>query len=420
MIAFLKLNSKMFSIKEKEALDKISKISDIESRLNDLLSEVKANLLNSKEIFNDFVKNSKRDLEEREVELRNKTSFLDERLKENYDAIDKLYKEKSEGFPWLATAYVDYSHFNDMKIKDWLMDKSHPALTAAEALTQIACEKREAEKKFRITKYLIEMYESLFPWLTEYVGEDLNDILLSFAKEKEEEGEQLDPVLHFVPKVEYETLSEESRNQKALDRYLNSRGKKPWQIGRDYERYIGYLYEQQGYKVYYEGIVKGLEDLGRDLICIKGDEIEIVQCKCWANYKTIHEKHINQLYGTAVKYYIEHKQIIDKKKELTLFPDLISSGKIKAAFITSTKLSDTAIKFAEALGIIIVQEKPLQKYPIIKCNVGVNGEKIYHLPFDQQYDNTQVINEDEFYAETIKEAMSKGFRRAFRWKGNRE
>jgi hypothetical protein len=41
------------------------------------------------------------------------------------------------------------------------------------------------------------------------------------------------------------------------------------------------------------------------------------------------------------------------------------------------------------------------------------------LPFDQQYDNTQIINEGEFYAETINEAMSKGFRRAYKWKGNK-
>ncbi|MBN9350034.1 MAG: hypothetical protein J0H55_05050 [Chitinophagaceae bacterium] len=37
------------------------------------------------------------------------------------------------------------------------------------------------------------------------------------------------------------------------------------------------------------------EDLGRDLVCKKNNEIEIVQCKYRANHKTIHEKHINQL-----------------------------------------------------------------------------------------------------------------------------
>ena len=102
---------------------------------------------------------------------------------------------------------------------------------------------------------------------------------------------------------------------------------------------------------------------------------------------------------------------------MTLFPELISSGKIKAAFITSTKLSETAKKFATALGVKIIEEKPLDKYPLIKCNIGVNGDRIYHLPFDQQYDKTLIKNKGEFYASTVKEAEDKGFRRAFRWRG---
>ena len=36
-------------------------------------------------------------------------------------------------------------------------------------------------------------------------------------------------------------------------------------VGQDYERYIGYIYEQQGYKVQYHGIKKGFADLGIDL-----------------------------------------------------------------------------------------------------------------------------------------------------------
>ena len=201
-----------------------------------------------------------------------------------------------------------------------------------------------------------------------------------------------------------------------MDRYLSSR-KKSYEIGRDYERYIGYLYETKGFQVEYIGIEKGLEDLGRDLVCIKGKEIDIVQCKCWANHKTIHEKHINQLYGTAVKYFIDHQQFINDKKSLNLFPNLISSGQIKATFVTSTKLSDTAKKFASALGISVIEEKPLEKYPVIKCNIASSGEKIYHLPFDQQYDKTLIKNSGEFYANSVIEAESKGFRRAFRWRG---
>lgn len=93
------------------------------------------------------------------------------------------------------------------------------------------------------------------------------------------------------------------------------------------------------------------------------------------------------------------------------------SGEISGTFITTTRLSDTAKRFADALGIKVIQEKTLLRYPIIKCNISNSGEKIYHLPFDQQYDKTQIIKKGEFYASTVKEAMIQGFRRAFRWSG---
>ncbi len=61
-------------------------------------------------------------------------------------------------------------------------------------------------------------------------------------------------------------------------------------------------------------------------------------------------------------------------------------------------------------------------YPCIKCNIGrsESGEtKIYHLPFDQQYDATKIKNRGEFYAMTVKEAEDAGFRRTFKWFGNK-
>lgn len=33
---------------------------------------------------------------------------------------------------------------------------------------------------------------------------------------------------------------------------------------------------------------------------------------------------------------------------------------------------------------------------MIKCNIGTNGEKIYHLPFDQQYYRTEIKKAGEF------------------------
>lgn len=61
-----------------------------------------------------------------------------------------------------------------------------------------------------------------------------------------------------------------------------------------------------------------------------------------------------------------------------------------------------------------------EKYPGIKCNISVRtGERIYHLPFDQQYDTAKIGNvKGEFYAMTVAEAEKENFRRAFKWNGN--
>lgn len=69
-----------------------------------------------------------------------------------------------------------------------------------------------------------------------------------------------------------------------------------------YERYIGSRYESKGWRVNCHGATEGLEDLGRDLVCEKGSDVQVVQAKYWASHKTIHEKHIFQLYGMTLMY----------------------------------------------------------------------------------------------------------------------
>lgn len=357
-------------------------------------------------------------LENNIVTLNEENKVLLDIIENREKALHKIIAEKSNGFPWLADAIGEFYKYQDFEIARYLAEKKPPAYRSAQAVREVALENKLLRKQIKVAQNFVTYYETIFPWITEYIGENLDDLLEGIAQSAKEdsETEEIDPVLKFVPKAEFEKLPTSERNQKALDRYLSSR-KKPYEIGRDYERYIGYLYENDGYKVEYIGIEKGFEDLGRDLVCIKNNEIEIVQCKCWASHKTIHEKHINQLYGTVVKYFIDHNQIANRNRSLTLFPELISSGQIKASFVTSTKISDTAKKFATALGVNVLEEKKLDKYPLIKCNIGTNGDKIYHLSFDQLYDKTVVKNKGEFYASTVKEAEDKGFRRAFRWRG---
>lgn len=374
--------------------------------------------------------NKKSDLEAWGIKLKKDETILrkeqkenEVRLSEEKDAIDQLYKEKSQGFPWLAKAFAEYQYLIDLKSATHLEVKKHPAKKAAEFLREISKDKREIQIKFRITKSLLEMYESLFPFLIDFRGEDLDDYI-RVSLESHNKGERPDDeVIPYTTEGERINLPKEEIFQRALDRYW-LKDKAPWELGRDYERYIGYLYEIKGYTVYYQGIEEGLQDLGRDLIVQKGIEIEVIQCKRWAHYKTIHEKHICQLFGTTLKYWIENKQILKTKLKIQryLFPEFIRNKQIKGVFFTTTSLSPTAHEFARELGIEVKEQFSFQTYPSIKCNISkASGEKIYHLPFDQQYDRTIIEEENnECYVETVAEAEKLGFRRAFRWRGYKD
>jgi hypothetical protein len=62
----------------------------------------------------------------------------------------------------------------------------------------------------------------------------------------------------------------------------------------------------------------------------------------------------------------------------------------------------------------------ISDYPLVKCNISLRGgEKIYHLPFDQQYDRTKIKPErGEKYVYTVADAEKAGFRRAWKWRSD--
>ena len=93
--------------------------------------------------------------------------------------------------------------------------------------------------------------------------------------------------------------------------------------------------------------------------------------------------------------------------------------KLKPVFYATIDYSDMAKKVAKALKTELHTEKLKKDYPMIKCNINPGTkEKIFHLPFDQQYDKIIIGNTPgEFYAKTVNEAVKKGFRRAFRYRG---
>ena len=348
-----------------------------------------------------------------------KVEKWNKKIKTDKEEVQKIAKQKSMGFPWLAEAYADYFALKDGELEKYLKYKKHPAYSAAENVKIIKQEKRELIKENKIVNYKITYFEKLFPWLSELITDDENDEIPVRIDDEVKDYDNEDRVKNFLTQEEYKNLLSVERNQMALDRYLKNRNKSKWVIGRDYEMYVGYLYKQAGYSIEYKGILDGFEDLGRDIIAKKGNEICIIQCKHWAQYKEIHEKHIFQLFGTTMEYWIKNFRNRVKPKSFKEFAKFLNENKLRPIFFTSTRLSDKAKEMANALSVEIKENEPLGEFPRIKCNIN-NDEfssptKIYHLPMDQQYDRTIIGNRSgEFNAFTVKEAEDAGFRRAFK------
>lgn len=328
--------------------------------------------------------------------------------------IEAFLSSKIKDYPIVASVLADYmTAYDDVRVKQ-LENKKRPALKASEEVRKIKAEKRELIANNKAMKWELKYLKELYP----IIGEIEEDPIAEQESYINPDYQHEDKAGLWLTPQEYAALPTVDKYQRALDRYMH-RKKTNREIGLEYERYIGYLYEQEGYNVTYHGIEKGFEDLGRDLICKKDGYTDIVQCKCWSKKKQIHENHINQLYGTTIMYKIKkEREAKGKNNRYNLLIDMEEI--ISPVFVSTTELSETALTFAKYLGIN-VKIIPLKPYPIIKCNISQRtGEKIYHLPFDQQYDRC-IINpkSGEFYAMTIAEAEAKGFRRAMRWHGNK-
>ncbi|MFZ2890052.1 restriction endonuclease [Sulfuricurvum sp.] len=345
------------------------------------------------------------------VKLEKKITILEGYKKLYNDALEEL-KAGSTLLPSLIRWHDNLKHFEDDSIVTALVQKRRPAYKAALEIKNAKAEAREAKKELELARNRVQLYESLAPWLIDYTDISLEDMLLSLHEEKMREqhefDEEIDPVSKYISRSEWQQLTPSDRNQLALERYKDPKRKKSlWEVGIEYERFIGYTFEQKGYTVQYHGALNGKEDLGIDLICENDRHILIVQCKRLSRDKAIpvRENVIAQTYGTAQHYKMKKKC----KKE------------VAPVIITTYELSNEAMNFAKYLGVQVMNDVQIQEYPRIKCNISNNNkEKIYHLPMDQQYDKVIIGDVDgEFYAWNVKEAENNGFRRAYKWKGTK-
>ena len=158
--------------------------------------------------------------------------------------------------------------------------------------------------------------------------------------------------------------------------------------------------EEKGYRVTYRGALEGWADWGIDLICEDQKEVVLVQCKHLSRTKGIpvRENTVAQTFGAAKLWGLLHP----------------GNPPCRAVICTSYELSPDAQLFAKHLGVEARVGLEPKDYPRIKLNpASATGEKLFHLPFDQQYDRLQGASR----VRTVKEAVERGFRHAYRWTG---
>lgn len=363
------------------------------------LSYTSGLMLLNKEALSFFAKNNILKLntkieqeKEAAANAKKQNQILQRNKRNSLQISERLQQELDQSYPWLAGMYKRFQIEQDNH--DAYMLSPH-ASTAKDIVKKLKSSNKELKYQNALLENQLLVYETLFPWLEEFKNVDV-DKAVEYVRQTQDDKEY-DNASNYLSPAEYKTLSTTKKNQLALDRYKKHR-KSDWEIGVDYERYIGYCYETNGYRVEYSGALDQLKDMGRDLICTKGKETLIVQCKRWSSHKTIHEKHIFQLYGSTMQL-----QFLNPDKEYI------------SVFVTTTKLSDVAKYCASQLNIQVIENEKFNDYPCIKCNVSRDGTKIYHLPFDQQYDRISIdTSAGECYVATVEEAEQKGFRRAFR------
>ena len=113
-------------------------------------------------------------------------------------------------------------------------------------------------------------------------------------------------------RAQKEREREEAKKQRILSKFLadykaqkQQKQRVNIEKGREYEKYIGSIYEKYNFVVEYRGLKNGVKDEGIDLICRRGKSTVLVQCKCYEN-SHVTAKEIYQFFGVLQHYKKRH------------------------------------------------------------------------------------------------------------------
>lgn len=425
---------------EKELDNSAKTITDISKQLINVNDSLKTELTKTKSLNTvtdslskklNVLSNEKDSLSEKLNVVRSLNKSLEERIQEiihqkklvelNFskaqlshlkmtEIIQEEYKaslsENPKKFTYIASMMADYLTLKIKKAEEDLnMSEKYHERQRAKKINEIRAETQSILTTYKEAQYQLDYLLMMYPELNDVISNNFLENLSFDDIQSNYEIFNDDPISKYISRSEWEELSSTERNQLALERYL-TRPKTNWEIGRDYELYIAYIYELKGYSVDTFGSYMRINDLGRDLIAKKGNKTEVIQCKYWSSKKEIHENHICQLFGTVICYCIENNLNVDD---------------VVPVFVTSTTLSNKAKEFSNMLNIKVIENIPLKDFPRIKCNIGhdeYGNTKIYHLPIDPLYDKVKISKKGECYCSSVYEAEQLGFRRAYKWHGN--
>ena len=194
---------------------------------------------------------------------------------------------------------------------------------------------------------------------------------------------------------------EELQNQfeKWLIAVENARTENKWKYGRDYERYVGYLFEREGFSVIYNGATKGSSDGGIDLFCFKDGIVYPIQCKRWK--KKVDAEEIDK--------FVRAVSIFNRNR--SSYPIPLCYSTVIPIFYTTSDYTDYARWKAHDVNVIcrVQSFNNIREYPAVKCTA-LNGRKVYYLPFDRDFDSIHIgVYRGGCYKFSVLEAEQAGF-----------
>ena len=78
--------------------------------------------------------------------------------------------------PYFAKQFADCLYLIDLKAASNLENKVRPAFTAAEKVREISCQKRTLQEQCKLLEYQLSLYESVFPWLSDFKEISADDL----------------------------------------------------------------------------------------------------------------------------------------------------------------------------------------------------------------------------------------------------